>query len=354
VVSNLVAFSAGGAHDLALVGAVPAISLQPVSQKATVGLDVSFVVAMTGSDPLSYQWRKDGMDVAGATNSVLVISNVESSSGGEYSVRITNAFGAVTSSNALLTINRPPVADATATKVVVISCNYSNGAIVLDASRSYDPDGDVLQYSWFKVGVGDALATEAVAPVTLPVGSHAVRLAVNDGLAIREQTFTLDLVTIQQAIERLSASVKMNVSRSQPLMAVLSAALAAVDRGNSTAAINQLQAFQNQIQAQVTPLDLALAQSLHQNAEEILDVLRTGCGGVAPPAKLRMVTRRHDGKVRMQFSALPSAIYVVEASTNLIYWEKVGVAVETIPGHFEFEDSNSVGLPLRFYRVVWP
>src|SRR5207249_802569 len=44
--------------------------------------------------------------------------------------------------------DRPPVADASATKLLWVSPNGSNAVVTLDASRSFDPDGDVLQYWW--------------------------------------------------------------------------------------------------------------------------------------------------------------------------------------------------------------
>jgi hypothetical protein len=60
----------------------------------------------------------------------------------------------------------------------------------------------------------------------------------------------------------------------RPLEATLQAALAAIQRGNATAAINQLHAFQNKVGAQVAPSDPALAASFIQAAQGVIDVLR--------------------------------------------------------------------------------
>ena len=54
------------------------------------------------------------------------------------------AFGATVSSNAMLRLNQPPIADASATKRFYISCNGTSAPVILDGSRSLDPDGDSL------------------------------------------------------------------------------------------------------------------------------------------------------------------------------------------------------------------
>ncbi len=59
--------------------------------------------------------------------------------------------------------------------------------------------------------------------------------------------------------------------RSKPLLATLSAALSALERGNAHAAPNQLSALQNKARAQVS--DQALAREFIEAAQRILDVL---------------------------------------------------------------------------------
>jgi hypothetical protein len=86
----------------------PAISVQPNSQNAVLGQDVTFSVSAFGSTTLAYQWSFNGTSLAGATSSSLTLTNVQMPQAGQYSVQITNSLGSVTSSNAVLTVNYPP------------------------------------------------------------------------------------------------------------------------------------------------------------------------------------------------------------------------------------------------------
>lgn len=64
----------------------------------------SFSVTASGTMPLNYQWSLNGTNILGATSSSLTISNVSQSDLGAYAVVVTNEFGTVTSSNAMLSM----------------------------------------------------------------------------------------------------------------------------------------------------------------------------------------------------------------------------------------------------------
>ncbi|MBI5383402.1 MAG: immunoglobulin domain-containing protein [Verrucomicrobia bacterium] len=82
----------------------PSITVQPLSQAAGVGSTATFSVTATGTTPLRYQWRKDDQAIANATNAVLTLSSLQITDAGNYRVAVTNAFGAVTSAVATLTV----------------------------------------------------------------------------------------------------------------------------------------------------------------------------------------------------------------------------------------------------------
>src|SRR5205823_5419942 len=85
-------------------GSAPTITTQPQSQTASIGADVSFTVAATGTFPLNYQWGHAGTNLPGATASSLNLSNVQTTDAGTYSVVVSNPYGSATSSDATLTL----------------------------------------------------------------------------------------------------------------------------------------------------------------------------------------------------------------------------------------------------------
>jgi len=100
--------SAGVVTTLALTGTAPVIMTQPASVSVTTGSSASLSVTASGDGVLTYQWKKDGTDVAGATTATYAVSATSSSSAGSYTVVVSNFLGSVTSSAATLTVNAAP------------------------------------------------------------------------------------------------------------------------------------------------------------------------------------------------------------------------------------------------------
>jgi Zn-dependent metalloprotease len=89
----------------------PAITSQPANATVTVGATATFTVAVTGTAPFTYQWRKNGANISGATaTSYTTPATTTTDSGATFSVVVTNAIGSVTSSNATLTVTATPPA----------------------------------------------------------------------------------------------------------------------------------------------------------------------------------------------------------------------------------------------------
>ncbi len=83
----------------------PTITLHPASQGATVGQNVALsVVATAGTAPLSYQWRRDNVNIAGATGTGYVVTGFSAVSAGTYDVVVSNYLGSVTSNAAILNV----------------------------------------------------------------------------------------------------------------------------------------------------------------------------------------------------------------------------------------------------------
>lgn len=84
----------------------PTINTQPGSQTVTVGQQAIFTVTATASSgSLSYQWKKNGINVGSNANSYTTAAAILSDSGSSYSVAVTDATGTTTSATAMLTVN---------------------------------------------------------------------------------------------------------------------------------------------------------------------------------------------------------------------------------------------------------
>jgi hypothetical protein len=83
----------------------PAIVTQPQSTTVSFGASATLGVTATGG-LLTYQWQFDGRNIAGATNSSLILSNLDPNQSGEYVVVVSNPVGSVTSSEAVVSLFR--------------------------------------------------------------------------------------------------------------------------------------------------------------------------------------------------------------------------------------------------------
>ena len=86
-------------------GVPPVITAQPVSQTFIAFNDVMLSVGASGAAPLGYQWRLNGANLPGATNSLLPLNNLQPHQAGDYGVVVYNAAGSIVSSNASIRIN---------------------------------------------------------------------------------------------------------------------------------------------------------------------------------------------------------------------------------------------------------
>jgi hypothetical protein len=85
------------------------ITVQPVDLAAKVGDTARFNVVASGSDPITYQWRLNAVDVPGATSETLEIPNIQAIQGGAYTVVVKNPAGTLSSSPAVLSLSQAPV-----------------------------------------------------------------------------------------------------------------------------------------------------------------------------------------------------------------------------------------------------
>ena len=146
----------------------PVICEQPWGYSSVPGQKVSFLVRASGTAPLSYQWKKGGVNlsndgrISGATTATLTLTNVQASDAGSYTVVVSNSVGNATSDAATLRV-RLPFTIATDFngdgQPDILWRNITTGAVGVwlmngTTITSYAPI-DTLGTDWLIAGTGD-------------------------------------------------------------------------------------------------------------------------------------------------------------------------------------------------------
>jgi len=168
----------------AAIGKLPPIVFtdpQPPAGGVYVGDTLVLTVDAGGTPALSYQWRKGGTPLAGATTSAFVKSNSVAGDAGSYDVVVTNAFGSVTSQPAAVTVS--PVTAPSISQGPIGRTLYSGGNLKLTVTAT----GGQLAYQWQKSGVALAGATTSsyavVGVTTTNAGAYKVTVTNSLGTA---------------------------------------------------------------------------------------------------------------------------------------------------------------------------
>ena len=85
-----------------------AISTQPVGRVTTEGSSFSLNVNASGTQPIRYQWQRNGVPIPNQTNSTLIFSNVQTSDTAYYSVALQNCGGVAVSTNVFVSVAAAP------------------------------------------------------------------------------------------------------------------------------------------------------------------------------------------------------------------------------------------------------
>ncbi|MCX6928321.1 MAG: immunoglobulin domain-containing protein, partial [Verrucomicrobia bacterium] len=144
IVANTAASATSAVATLTVL-VPPAITGHPQSQTNIAGTTATFSVTATGTTPLSYQWRKQGIGLPGATAATLTLTGVQPADAADYTVVVTNVAGSVTSAVARLTVIVPPTISAQPQS----HTNLAGTTATFSVTASGDPPPN---YQWLKNG----------------------------------------------------------------------------------------------------------------------------------------------------------------------------------------------------------
>jgi hypothetical protein len=178
--------------------AAPAIATQPTALKVTAGQVATLTVSATGGGTLAYQWRKDGISIAGATDATYTIAATAVTDAGSYDVVVSSSAGSVTSAAATIS---------------VMSATGAPAIVAQPASQSVAPGAGVtftvsvsgsgaMRYQWRHDGVaivGATAVSYTIAAARAPdAGSYDVVVTNAAGVATSVAA-TLDVTAAASA-----------------------------------------------------------------------------------------------------------------------------------------------------------
>ncbi len=195
-------FSRAANLTFARAPSVTALNLSVIngsgSTGAVVGNSVSFSPVAVGEAPLTYQWRKNGVPITGATANYLTIGPLVLADAGSYDVVVSNTFGTATSPASVLTVSAEPLR--------IIGTRFpSSPTLTVGQSAVFGVEvtGTIPAYQWFKNG--NAIVSATGAAFSIPA------VATSDAGSY--------VVVASNSANQVSASFTLGV-QSQPLIAV--------------------------------------------------------------------------------------------------------------------------------------
>ena len=176
---------------------VPSVSGSYGSSARAPGEAISFTVVAAGSGPLTYQWRKDNVPVAGnptAATATLALAALTALDAGTYTCVVANAAGSVTSGGFVLTVagtpaavalsglsqtytgTPRPVAAATNPAGLPVTVTYNNSAVAPTAAGSYAVVATVAHPTY--VGRAEGMLVVGRAPQSIAIGALPATIAI--------------------------------------------------------------------------------------------------------------------------------------------------------------------------------
>lgn len=157
----------------------PVFTAHPTSQSATQGSTVTFTASVAGTGPFTYQWRRNGDAIFGATAATLTLTASDTVAG-TYTLAVTNAGGTTVSNAATLTVTvlvTPPV--------ITVQPASQRAGVGSSVTLSVTATGSALTYQWYKDGtaVGGATGATLVLPnvQSTATGTYSVAVANSAG-----------------------------------------------------------------------------------------------------------------------------------------------------------------------------
>ena len=391
-------------------GTAPVITSQPGSQVVIYGNNVTLSATATGTAPQRFQWRFNGFNLVGATNTSLVLSNFQVAQAGTYNLFVYNSAGSATGTNFTLS-------GRTALLITLQPVDRSSLAGLTNSFSVAAVGTGTILYQWRKDGTNLLGAGVTLATLTI-TNSQAVNqgvytcLITDDLESVLSNPATLTIVTkpaytlnpiAQTVVERGTVSFSVAASGSVPisfrwrsngLTFVPGNGFFVVGPSNSTLVLTNVGLGYNNSQFSAVATNIAgsatgvkivvlnvLADTDHDGLPDVWETGRPGFGvndpsdgardddgdGMSNAAEYFAGTDPFDatsylkvnltipGQATINFNAVSNRTYTVQYTDGLTppLWQKLGDALARTNTRPEILIDPSAGTN-RFYRLVVP
>jgi subtilisin family serine protease len=379
----------------------PRIYRQPLSQFALPGKIVHLIVEAFGTEPMHYQWTRNGVELSGATNAAVAIPFTSTNDFGSYRVIVTNLAGAVISEPAQIN----PAYDSVVS--VFTDSRYVNtgegeiaGARMVQESlwmRGH-PVEAFTQFADPNATTNEVLLIPGLDVASLaPELTAAERSALSNfvqagGILIVQGTYhpgrTSELLNdvfgwsleefFARGDPRLDIRATNSIFATAPVLLSTKFATSALwdetlpagaQRIYATEATRGSEYVGGGSAVAILPYgtgrvvflgwDWVDAEPLGRNDGGWIEVLELATHAKDPPRPMPKPILRSASFVfnaetpffEYSFTGYLGQHYTLEASTNLVDWISIGVPIEFPPGSYIFQDFEALPHPQRFYRV---
>lgn len=161
-----------GLMPFKLTGGKPRIYSQSSSETLAAGSRIVLYADATGSDPMTYQWFKDGAPLSGAVQSRLLFATTTVADSGTYHVPVTNQFGSATSAPIVIVIRdidrQPPIVTITSPTDSATTATR----VIFKGTVSDDVNLSKVEWGIDDEILGEVSLTEGkfTLPINLPIG----------------------------------------------------------------------------------------------------------------------------------------------------------------------------------------
>ncbi len=194
-----------------LVPSAPLFTASPTNTLAGIGTSVTLTSVVTGL-PSTYQWRRNGQPIPGATASSLTFVRLTAADAGTYEVVATNSAGTTTSSPALLTVGSPPVISLQPIPTAAVAGQQSATFTVFATSVPSHT------YQWRKNGVSLPGATSSTYTLALVQAADAGNYTCFLSNAYGTVTTAPAILTVLPAARLSNVSVRTTLAAAQSLI----------------------------------------------------------------------------------------------------------------------------------------